>query len=136
MADKTINLEVVTPERIVFQGEVDFISAPGTEGRLGILPEHAPLMTGLKVGQINIKQGKTEIKMAVSGGFLETKDSKIVILADSAETAEQIDIARAKAAKDRAEKRLSSANQEIDITRAELALNKSLNRLKVRGEVH
>jgi F-type H+-transporting ATPase subunit epsilon len=136
MADKTINLEVVTPERIVFQGEVDFISAPGTEGRLGILPEHAPLMTGLKVGQINIKQGKNEIKMAVSGGFLETKDSKIVILADSAETAEQIDVDRAKAAKDRAEKRLSAANQEIDITRAELALNKSLNRLRVRGELH
>lgn len=133
MADKTISLEVVTPERIVFNDNVEFISLPGAEGRLGILPEHAPLITPLKVGQVNIKQGKDEIKMAVTGGIVETKDSKVVVLAEAAEKAEEIDVNRAIAAKERAEGRLATGGHEVDIARAELALKRALNRLNVSG---
>lgn len=132
MADKTIRLEVVTPERIVFNEEVDFISVPGAEGRIGILPEHAPLITGLKIGQLTIKEGKEEIILAISGGFAETKDSKVVILAETAERPEEIDADRATLAKERAEGRLASRSPETDVLRAELALKRAMNRLKVK----
>lgn len=127
---KTQRLDIVTPEKVVFSEEIDFVVAPGADGELGILPEHAPLVTALKVGTLRVQQGGKFFKVAVSGGFMEVKNSRIVVLADTAERADQIDVERAKAAKERAEQRLNSKNSEIDIHRAEISLHKAINRIK------
>ncbi|ABO51651.1 ATP synthase F1 subcomplex epsilon subunit [Desulforamulus reducens MI-1] len=127
---KTQRLDIVTPEKVVFSEEIDFVVAPGADGELGILPEHAPLVTALKVGTLRVQQGGKFFKVAVSGGFMEVKNSRIVVLADTAERADQIDVERAKAAKQRAEQRLNSKGSEIDVHRAEIALHKAINRIK------
>jgi F-type H+-transporting ATPase subunit epsilon len=127
----TTRLEIVTAERVVFSDEVDLVVAPGVQGELGILPHHAPLMTMLLPGELLVRKGGEEAYMAISGGFLEVRPDRIIILADAAERAEEIDIARAEAAKLRAEERLKHPIPEIDMTRAEAALRRSLARLKV-----
>ena len=127
---KTQRLDIVTPEKVVFSEEIEFIVAPGAAGELGVLPEHAPLVTALKVGVMRVQQGGKFFKVAVSGGFMEVKNSRVVVLADTAERADQINIERAKEAKQRAEQRLSGKNAEIDVARAEIALTKALNRIK------
>ncbi|MEG6522860.1 F0F1 ATP synthase subunit epsilon [Desulfotomaculum sp. 1211_IL3151] len=127
---KTQRLDIVTPEKVVFSEEIEFVVAPGADGELGILPEHAPLVTALKVGTLRVQQGGKFFKVAVSGGFMEVKNSRIVVLADTAERADQIDVDRANAAKQRAEQRINSKNLEVDIKRAEIALHKALNRIK------
>jgi len=127
----TTRLEIVTAERVVFSDEVDLVVAPGVEGELGILPHHAPLMTMLLPGELLVRKGGEEFFMAISGGFLEVRPDRIIILADAAERSEEIDIARAEAAKRRAEERLKHPVPEVDMTRAEAALRRSLARLKV-----
>ncbi|MEW6696531.1 MAG: F0F1 ATP synthase subunit epsilon [Bacillota bacterium] len=127
---KTQRLDIVTPEKVVFSEEIDFIVAPGADGELGVLPEHAPLVTALKIGTMRVQQGGKFFKVAVSGGFMEVKNSRVVVLADTAERADQIDLERARSAKQRAEQRLSGKGPEIDIVRAEIALQKALNRIK------
>ncbi len=127
----TTRLEIVTAERVVFSDEVDLVVAPGVEGELGILPHHAPLMTMLLPGELLVRKGGEEFFLAISGGFLEVRPDRIIVLADAAERAEEIDIARAEAAKRRAEERLKHPVPEIDMTRAEAALRRSLARLKV-----
>jgi F-type H+-transporting ATPase subunit epsilon len=127
---KTQRLDIVTPEKVVFSEEIEFVVAPGADGELGILPEHAPLVTALKIGTLRVQQGGKFFKVAVSGGFMEVKNSRIVVLADTAERADQIDVERANAAKQRAEQRLNSKDPDIDIKRAEIALHKALNRIK------
>ena len=127
----TFRLEVVTAERIVFADDVNGIVAWGVEGQLGILPHHAPLMTMLQPGDLVIKRDDAEEYLALSGGFLEVRPDKVVILADTCERAEEIDIARAKAAKCRAEKTLKERSPEVDSAAAEAALHRSLARLKV-----
>ncbi|GAB6159027.1 F0F1 ATP synthase subunit epsilon [Desulfotomaculum varum] len=127
---KTQRLDIVTPEKVVFSEEIEFIVAPGADGELGILPEHAPLVTALKIGVLRIQQGGKFFKVAVSGGFMEVKNSRVVVLADTAERADQIDVERARAAKQRAEQRLAAKSPDIDIARAEIALQKALNRIK------
>jgi F-type H+-transporting ATPase subunit epsilon len=127
----TTRLEIVTAERVVFSDEVEVVVAPGVEGELGILPHHAPLMTMLLPGELLVRKGGEEFFLAISGGFLEVRPDRIIILADAAERAEEIDIARAEAAKRRAEERLKHPVPEIDMTRAEAALRRSLARLKV-----
>src|SRR3972149_7955119 len=97
-----LNLDIVTAERVVFSQEVDSVVAPGIEGELGILPKHAPLLTALNLGELRIKTGGEEITMAIGGGFLEVMPDKVVVLADSAERAEEIDLARAQEAQRRA----------------------------------
>lgn len=124
-------LEVVTAERVVFSDDVDMVIAPGVEGQLGILPHHAPLMTMLTPGELLVRKGGEEFYLAISGGFLEVRPDRVIILADAAERAEEIDIARAEAAKKRAEERLKHPTPEIDLARAEAALRRSLARLKV-----
>lgn len=130
MAEKNQRLEIVTPERKVFSEDVYFVVAPGAEGELGILPEHAPLITPLKIGIMRIQQEGKTFKVAVSGGFLEVKNSKVTVLATAAERAEEIDVARAEAARERAEQRLAVKTPDIDVVRAEAALKRALNRLK------
>jgi len=127
----TFRLEVVTAERMVFADDVTEVVAWGVEGQLGILPHHAPLMTMLQPGDLLIKRDNEEEYLAISGGFLEVRPDKVIILADACERAEEIDIARAEAARRRAEATLKERPPEVDTFAAEAALRRSLARLKV-----
>ena len=127
----TLRLEIITAECQVFADDVNTVVAPGVEGELGILPHHAPLITMLKPGEILIRKDSEETYMSVSGGFLEVRPDKILILADACERAEEIDIERAEAAKRRAEERLKTRTPELDVAQVQAALLRSLVRLKV-----
>ncbi len=127
-----MKLDVVTAERVVYSGEVDAVVAPGTEGQLGILPHHAPLMTILQPGELLARKGGEEISLAIAGGFLEVRPDHIVVLADAAERAEEIDAARAEEAKRRAEQALAAHPGAAEAARIEAALRRSLVRLKVQ----
>jgi F-type H+-transporting ATPase subunit epsilon len=128
----TFKLEIVTAERMVFSDEVSALIAWGMEGQLGILPHHAPLMTMLQPGDLMIRKDKEEEYLAISGGFLEVRPDKVIILADACERVEEIDIARAEEAKRRAQETLKmAAPLTIDMAAAEAALRRSLARLKV-----
>jgi F-type H+-transporting ATPase subunit epsilon len=116
---------------VVYSEEVDIVVAPGVLGELGVLPHHAPLMTILEPGELKVRKGGEEYSVAISGGFLEVRPDRIIILADAAERAEEIDIARAEAAKQRAQQRLTHPTPEVDLAQAEAALRRSLARLKV-----
>lgn len=129
----TFRLEVVTVGGVVFSEDVDMIVAWGSEGQLGILPHHAPLMTMLQPGELLISKDGGEQYLATSGGFLEVRLDKVVILADACERAEEIDTARAEAARLRAEETLKSRPAGADVAVAEAALRRSLARLKVVG---
>jgi F-type H+-transporting ATPase subunit epsilon len=131
MAEK-LELEVVTPDRLVVKEPVDIVMAVGALGEFGILPNHIPFLTTLQPGELRYrKDGQLEY-MAVTGGFAEVSNNKVTILAEAAERAREIDIDRAKRAKERAEKRLAMAKTEaIDYLRAEAALKRSLVRLNI-----
>ena len=127
----TLHIEVVTAERELYSGEADLVSAPGSEGRLGILPRHAALLTTLMPGELTIKLGGAEEPLFVSGGFLEVSGNTVTVLADTAEYAEEIDQARAEAARRRARERLEQAVSDVE--RAELlgALERAMSRIRV-----
>ena len=127
----SILLDIVTAERVVYSEEVEILIAPGIEGELGILPQHAPLMTTLKEGELMVRKGGEEVFMAISGGFLEVRQDRIIVLADTAERSDEIDIARAEEAKRRAEERMKLRPAEVDKARAEAALRRSMVRLKI-----
>ena len=134
MAD-TFQLEVVTPEKIVVHEIATEAQIPGKEGYLGVLPGHAPLITELAVGEISYKTAGAEKRLAVAWGFAEVLPNKVTILAETAERAEDIDLARAQESKKRAEERLASGNTELDFTRAENALKRADTRIDVvRGK--
>ncbi|WP_152396324.1 F0F1 ATP synthase subunit epsilon [Paenibacillus guangzhouensis] len=127
----TFLLEIVTPERKVYAKEVNMVSVKGVEGELGILAHHIPLVTPLKVAPVVIKtNGKVE-ELAVHGGFVQIGKDKVVILAETAELPGDIDYNRAKAARERAERRLANKKDNIDHRRAELALQRALARIEV-----
>ncbi|HLZ09747.1 MAG TPA: F0F1 ATP synthase subunit epsilon [Chloroflexota bacterium] len=126
-----LRLDVVTAERLVYSGDVDLVVAPGSEGELGILPHHAALMTTLKAGALRVKTGQEEVDLAIGGGFLEVRDNRILVLADSAERAEEIDVERAHAAEARARQLLVDRAKTPDLAVAEAALRRSQIRLKV-----
>ena len=126
-----IRLEIITAERVVYSEDVDVVVAPGIQGQLGILPHHTPLMTMLQPGELMVRKDNQEESMFVSGGFLEVRGNRVVVLADVAERAEEIDIARAEAAKRRAEERIVQYPVHVDHARAEAALLRSMMRLKV-----
>ncbi|MDQ0339421.1 F-type H+-transporting ATPase subunit epsilon [Caldalkalibacillus uzonensis] len=128
----TVQVDIVTPERKVFQGEADIIIARGVEGELGVMAGHAPLVTALKTAPIRIKQGGQETLIAVSGGFLEVRPDKVNVLADTAELPEEIDVERAQKAKARHEtilKRLDKSDK--DYLRHKRALERAEVRLQV-----
>jgi F-type H+-transporting ATPase subunit epsilon len=131
----TFLLEIVTPERKVYAEQANMIVVKGVAGELGILPNHIPLVTPLKIAPITVKrQGQSDQVIAVNGGFMEVRKDKVVILAESAELPEQIDLDRAKTAKERAEKRLADAkakDHDTNVKRAELALMRAVNRIDV-----
>jgi F-type H+-transporting ATPase subunit epsilon len=126
-----MHVEVVTAERELYSGEADVVIAPGSEGELGILPRHAALLTTLKVGQLLIRLGGAEEPLFVSGGFLEVSNNSVTVLAETAERAEEIDQARAEAARRRAQEYLQQARSDVE--RAELvgALERAVARLRV-----
>ena len=128
-----IKLEIVTAERLVYSDEVDGITVPGASGELGILPQHASLMTIITPGVIAVKKGGEETILAVSGGFMEVQPERVIILADTAERAEEIDIARAEEARKRAEAAKAgavTAGAEAQMA-AEASLARALTRIKV-----
>jgi F-type H+-transporting ATPase subunit epsilon len=126
----TFRLEIVTAEKLIYSDDVSAILAWGVEGQLGILPHHAPLMTMLQPGDLMIRKEKDEEYLAISGGFLEVRPDKVILLADACERADEIDIERAEEAKKRAEEALK-AGPSPDAAVAEAALRRSLIRLKV-----
>ena len=126
-----LKVSIVTPDGPVYESEVEMVSTKAETGELGILPGHIPFVAPLEIGAVRLKKaGKTEY-VAVSGGFLEVRPEKVTILAQSAEIAENIDIARAQAAKARAEQYLEAKRDDIDFKRAQLALRRAMNRIEV-----
>jgi F-type H+-transporting ATPase subunit epsilon len=129
-----LSFEIITGERVVMEATgIDMVIAPGTEGVLGILPGHAPLVTTLQAGELRVKQGAVDSALAVGGGFLEVAGDRVLVLADAAERAEEIDIARAEEARRRAQESLVAARERHDLTaaQAEAALRRSMVRLRV-----
>lgn len=132
----TFLLEIVTPDHVAYSGEVDSLVVRGVEGELGILPGHIPMVTPLQVAPIAVMNGKKTIEIAVNGGFVEVRKDKVVVLAESAELPEEIDVERARAAKERAQRRIAATKQDdVDFRRAELSLQKAMNRINVAGRI-
>ena len=127
----TMHLEIVTAERMVYSEDVDILVAPGIEGELAILPNHAPLLTVLKPGEIRVVSGDEESYMAVSGGFMEVMANKVTLLADTAERAEEINLQRTEEALERANERVASAVSDVDLERAMASLRRSQLRMRV-----
>ena len=133
MAEK-INLEVVTPKGAIVSEKVDIVTAPGFAGEFGVLANHAPFLSTIKIGTLRYKKDGTEQELMVSGGFCEVSNNKITFLVESAERGREIDADRALKAKERAEKRLLHAREQqakIDRARAEAALQRALARLRI-----
>ena len=131
MAGK-LDVEIVTGERVVFQEhDVDMVVAPGAGGTLGILPQHAPLITTLSFGELRIKKGSEEQSILVYGGFMEVGDDRVLILADSAERAEEVDVERAEAARRSAEESIAGRQSTMDLEEAQATLRRSNLRLRV-----
>ena len=127
-----LKLDIVTIERLAFSGKVDIVVAPGVEGELGILPRHAPLITSLSEGELRFRQGAEEHSFAIGGGYLEVLDNEVTVLADSAEHAAGIDVARAEEARARAERLLREGPSDpVDRSMIAGALRRSKVRLKV-----
>ena len=130
MAD-TFQLEIVTPEKKVVDTAAEEVQIPGKNGYLGVLPGHAPLITELAVGEITFHEHSTEQRLAVAWGFAEVLPNKVTILAESAERPSEIDVERARKAKERAEQRLTSGDTSVDVERALDALHRAEVRLEV-----
>jgi F-type H+-transporting ATPase subunit epsilon len=133
MAD-TFQLEIVTPEKKVVETAAEEVQIPGKNGYLGILPGHAPLITELAVGEVTYKENATERHLAVAWGFAEVLPDKVTILAETAERPAEIDVARARQAKDRAEQRLTSGDINVDVERSLDSLHRAEARLDVAAK--
>ena len=131
----TLQLAIVTPERSIYSGNVETVKIPGTEGSFGVLPRHAPLLAAVAVGTIAfVEAGGRSQRAATSGGFAEVNGESVTVLAETAELAGQIDVARARAALQGARDRVNRADDEdVDRARAEAALSRAKNRLKLSG---
>ncbi|OGQ65917.1 MAG: ATP synthase F1 subunit epsilon [Deltaproteobacteria bacterium RIFCSPLOWO2_12_55_13] len=134
MAEK-IRLKLVTPGRLLLDEEVDEVTAPGALGEFGVLPKHISFLTLLEVGEMSYKQGGERHHLALSGGYAEVLDEVMTVLAGAAEYSDEIDIERARAARERAEKRMAELSQEDkEFAAAEAALRRALVRLQVAGK--
>jgi F-type H+-transporting ATPase subunit epsilon len=125
------HLEIVTIERKVYSEDVDMVVAPGSEGELGILPNHTPLLTTLKEGVLRVKRGGEEEAFAIGGGIMEVLPDRVIVMADAAEHSDEIDVARAEQARQRAEALIRERPLGIDLDTALAALRRSQVRLKV-----
>src|SRR5215510_11609173 len=126
-----ILLEIVTPDRALLREDVDEVVVPGSEGELGILPGHTPLLASLKVGELWYRQGHERHSVVIAFGFVEVMPDRVTVLAQIAERAQDIDVARAERAKRRAEERVARPHADMDFERARVALIKALTRLQV-----
>ena len=136
MAEKVFKLEIVTPKKIVFSADVISFSAPGVAGGFQVLRSHAPFLSNIGIGEVKLVEASgSEARFATSGGFVEVHDNKVILLAETAERSDEIDVTRAETAKERARKRLAAKTAEIDVDRARLALFRALNRLKVADQL-
>lgn len=127
----TLKLEVVTPEKTVVSEEVEMVICPGSEGEFGVLPHHVSLLSALRIGPLHYRASGADRTIFVSGGFVDVNSNVCSVLAETAEDADDIDKARAMAAKARAEERLANKKSEIDEARAEAALRRAIMRLKI-----
>jgi F-type H+-transporting ATPase subunit epsilon len=132
MADK-IQLEVITPEKVALRETVDEVVVPGVGGELGILPDHTPLISQVQTGLLTYRIGAEKRQMHVSGGFVEVLPDKVSLLTDVAEKPEEIDLERARRARDRAEKRLATNSEDLDLSRAQLKLVRAQTRIQLGG---
>jgi F-type H+-transporting ATPase subunit epsilon len=130
-----IDLQIVTPDRLVVHEQVDEVQVPGAEGYFGVLPGHTPLLAALSIGELWYRKGAQKTYVAISSGFAEVLPTSVTILAQLAERAEEIDVARAEAARKRAAERLSSPPFDMDYELARIALAKSLSRLQVASRI-
>ncbi|MDR2076063.1 MAG: F0F1 ATP synthase subunit epsilon [Desulfovibrio sp.] len=130
-----LRLEIVTPEGTALSCEADYVSVPGTEGVFGVLPGHIPFLSALAADALHYDSGDTTRYVFLSGGFAEVLDDTVTILAESAEEAENIDFARAEAARKRAEERLARKSDDLNETRAQAALTRAVRRLALRGRL-
>src|SRR2546421_12275216 len=136
MTDNRIELTIVTPERAVVHEEVDELQIPGSDGYFGVLPGHAPLFSELKVGEVSYRKGDRWTFLAVAWGFVEVLPNQVRILAETAERAQEIDLDRAMRAKQRAEERISRGGDEVDYSRALVALERAVIRIQVAQKAH
>ena len=129
---KTMKVSVVTPDGPVYESDVEMVSTKAQSGELGILPGHIPMVAPLAIGAVRMKNGGKTDFVAVTGGFLEVRSGQVTILAQAAEKAVDIDVERALRAKERAEQRINESKQAaVDFRRAELALNRAINRIEI-----
>jgi F-type H+-transporting ATPase subunit epsilon len=131
-----LTLQVVTPDRSVVTQEVDEVQIPGAEGYFGVLPGHTPLLAALKIGELWYRKGSQRYYLSIVFGFAEVLPDRVTILAQVAELPEEIDVARAEAARQRAEQRLAQPTLDLDFERARIALMKALIRIQVATKVH
>lgn len=124
-------LEVVTPDKTVLKEEVEMVICPGSEGEFGVLPHHVSLLSTLRIGELRYRNGDEDNSIFVSGGFIDVNNNICSVLAETAEHARDIDEARAMAARERAEQRLRDRTEEIDLIRAETALQRAIMRLQI-----
>lgn len=134
MADKTFNLQIISPTRVFFDEAVDMVEMKTTEGEIGVLAGHIPLTTILEPGVLRIKTDGDVREAALHDGFVQIQKDKVMVLAESCEWPDEIDANRAEKAKERAERRLTSGSKEVDMVRAELALKKALIRIDLAGK--
>ena len=130
MADK-LQVDIVTPDQKVYSNEATAVRLPGQDGYFGVLRGHVPLVAALKVGNVKVVNNGSTSYFSTSGGFVEVLSNKVSILAETAEAATSVDVKRAGASKERAEKRVSEGHKSWDIDRARVALAKAINRVKV-----
>ena len=128
--EKSLRLEIVTPDKLVLNENVDYVGAPGYNGEFGVLPNHIAFLSALQIGNLYYNKGGKAHYVFLSGGFADVSNNKITILAESAEKAEEIDLERARKAKERAEARLAQQKEKIDYARAQAALSRAMARLK------
>ena len=131
----SIHCRIITPQGLYKEMDANIINIDTTEGQQGILPNHLPLVTMLKIGKITTDESGTRQEYAVAGGLFYFRDNKAEVLTDAIESKEEIDVERAKQAKERAEQRIGSNNPNIDLQRAQIALEKAMNRLRVKGTI-
>jgi F-type H+-transporting ATPase subunit epsilon len=132
-----IQLEIVTPERLAYSDTVDAVVLPGSEGELGVLPHHAPLVSTLGVGELRFRKGGSEESFAIVGGFLQVRPDKVVVMAETADLASEIDLAKAEEARREAERALESGYVEgADLASARAALQQALMRIRVAERRH
>jgi len=130
-----IELQIVTPERLIVSEQVDEIQVPGVEGYFGVLPGHTPFLAALAVGEMWYRKGQEKTYLSIAGGFAEVLPDRVTLLATLAERAEDIDISRAESARQRAEQRLAQSPADVDYERARLALQKAVARLQVASRM-